>query len=166
MGRGSRFELVSVDDDSGYWGNAYLGRAMAMIDYDRNGTIDFLVNHLDQPLALLENQTKTAGNWIQFELVGTASERDAIGARVVVSCGNEQFTQWVTAGDGYFCSDEAVIDIGIGTSKQVDRFEVFWPSGRHQTFDKAGRTAVQDQKWISSGERYLVVEGEEELYVR
>ena len=101
MGRGSRFELVSVDDDSGYWDKLYLGRAMAMIDFDRDGAIDLLLGHLDQPLALLNNQTQTDGQWVQLELVGTASERDAVGARVVVTCGDEQFTQWVTAGDGY-----------------------------------------------------------------
>ncbi len=120
MGRSSRFESVAVDDDSGYWDGTYLGRSMATLDFDRDGALDFLIGHLDQPLALLHNETKTDGDWVQFELVGTNSERDAIGARVVVTTADEQFTQWVTAGDGYFCNDEAVLDFGLGKGKEID----------------------------------------------
>ncbi len=104
MSKGRRFELTEVDDDSGYWQDIYLGRAMASLDFDRDGSIDFLIGHMDKPVALLHNQTQTDGNWIQLELVGTVTERDAIGTRVVVTAGGEQITHWVTAGDGYFCS--------------------------------------------------------------
>lgn len=154
MRRGSRFELVSVDDDSGYWDKTYLGRSIAMLDFDRDGALDFLVSHLDQPMAVLHNQTKTQGNGMQFELVGTSSERDAIGARVRVTTGEIQQTQWVTAGDGYYCSDEPIIDYGLGTSSEVTRVDVHWPSGRQQTFRGLGSA------------RYLIVEGESEPYTR
>ncbi len=152
---GSRFKLVAVDDDSGYWEKIYLGRTMAMLDFDRDRAMDILINHLDQPLALLHNQTKTEGKALQFQLVGTSSERDAIGARVVVNSGQQQQTQWVTAGDGYYCSDEAVVDFGLGTSSEAAEVQVFWPSGQRQTFGP-----------VHSGRRYLVVEGESELYVQ
>jgi hypothetical protein len=154
MSRGSRFELVSVDDDSGYWDKTYLGRSMAMFDFDRDGALDFLVSHLDQPMALLHNQTQTAGLGLQLELVGTFSERDAIGARVVVTSGDGQQTQWVTAGDGYYCSDEAIVDFGLGTGAQVASVDVHWPSGRQQTFRQL------------DARRYLIVEGESEPYAR
>jgi hypothetical protein len=153
--RGSRFALVPVDDDSGYWNGTYLGRAIAMLDFDRDGAIDFLIGHLDKPTALLHNQTRSPGQWVQLELVGTVSERDAIGARVVVSFGGQQSTQWVTAGDGYFCSDEAVLDFGIGEADQIEKVEVFWPSGQNQVFQ-----GVQTRR------RYLAVEGQQELYAR
>lgn len=155
VGRGNRFELISVDDDSGYWDGEYLGRAMAMFDFDRDGAIDFLIGHLDRPLALLHNQTKTEGKRLQFELVGTASERDAIGARVVVAAGGQQQTMWVIAGDGYYCSDEPMLDFGMGTSGAATRIDVHWPSGQQQTFDQP----------VSAG-RYLIMEGESELYAR
>lgn len=154
MRKDRNFELVSVADDSGYWEGRYLGRAMATLDFDRDRRIDFLIGHLDQPLALLQNQTETVGRGIQLELVGTGSERDAIGARVVVTAGDEVFSQWMTAGDGYFCSDEPVIDIGIGTN-EVEQVEIFWPSGQRQTF--AG---------LQYGKRYLIVEGAREGYPR
>jgi hypothetical protein len=110
---------------------------------------------LDQPLALLKNETRTTGHWIQLELVGTASERDAIGTRIVLSAGGERFTQWVTAGDGYFCSDQAFVDFGFDHTDQIDRVEVHWPSGTRQTFLSP-----------ASGHRYLVIEGQPDVFLR
>ncbi len=153
---GDRFEAVSVEDDSGYWDGFYLGRSIAMIDFDRDGALDFLIGHLHEPLALLNNQTRTSGRWIQFELVGTASERDAIGARVTVTTlDGQQFTQWVTAGDGYLCADEPVIDFGLGEVHDLDKIEVRWPSGQMQVF-----------RDLEFANRYLVVEGEPSVHLR
>jgi tetratricopeptide (TPR) repeat protein len=153
---GDRFELVSVEDDSGYWEGLYLGRSIAMTDFDRDGAIDFLIGHLHRPLALLHNQTRSKGHWIQFELVGTASERDAIGARITVTmAGGQQFTQWVTAGDGYLCSDEPMVDIGLGDLRELDKVEVSWPTGKTQVFEG-----------LEIGHRYLVVEGESNASAR
>lgn len=163
---GDRFRPVSVVDPSGYWDREYVGRSIATADFDRDGSMDVLVGHLDQPLALLHNRTGwpedgvprdplQTGNWIQFELVGTASERDAIGARVTLTMGNEQLVAWVTAGDGYFCSDQAIIDVGLGQDREIQTAEVVWPSGRQQTFVSP-----------RPGRCYLVVEGEAEIYPR
>jgi hypothetical protein len=127
-----------------------------MTDFDRDGAIDFLIGHLHRPLALLHNQTRSKGHWIQFELVGTASERDAIGARITVTmAGGQQFTQWVTAGDGYLCSDEPMVDIGLGDLRELDKVEVSWPTGKTQVFEG-----------LEIGHRYLVVEGESNAYAR
>ena len=150
INKGSHFQPMSVHDETGYWSQQHLGRALAMTDYDRDGRLDFLVGHLDQPVALLHNQTK-GGNWIQFSMIGTESERDAVGARIVITVGDQRLTGWVLAGDGYLCSDEAVVDFGLGAIKEVDQVEVFWPSGLRQT--------IQSPKL---GTRHLVVEGDPE----
>lgn len=154
MNRGAHFELAAVDDGSGYWDKQYLGRAMAVLDFDRDGASDLMINHLDQPLALLRNETETEGQGLRLELVGTVSERDAVGARVVVTAGGQQRTAWVTAGDGYLCSDESMVEFGLGRDAKVTRIEVHWPSGQQQSFD--GRAPG----------RYLIVEGQAELFPR
>ena len=151
----SRFEITEVKDDTGYWKDTFVGRTMTSLDFDRDGRMDLLINHLDQPLALLQNQTETTGSWIQFELIGTTSERDAVGARVVVTAGKESFTQWVTAGDGYLCSDEPLIDFGLGNHAHVDQVEIFWPSGEQQRYGR-----------LPSGKRYLVIEGQADVTPR
>lgn len=155
VNRGTSFEQIQVDDDSGYWDQLYLGRTMAKLDFDRDNRTDLLINHLDQPLALLRNETESTGRGVQFELVGVQSERDAIGARVVITAGNSRQTEWVTAGDGYFCSDEPVVDFGIGPQDIVDQVQVYWPSGNQQTFRN-----------LEAGSRYLLVEGSPQPFQR
>jgi len=92
---------------------------------------------------------------VQFELSGVTSERDGIGARVVVKTTGGDQTQWVTAGDGYFCSDEAVLDFGLGRFDEIESVQIHWPSGDLQSF----KSPKVDQ-------RYLVVEGDAEIYQR
>lgn len=151
---GNGFELAEMGG-SDYWEQIYLGRSVATLDHDRNGSIDFLIGHLDAPTALLRNQTITAGHSLQFELVGTSSERDAIGTRIVIHIGQDSLTQWVVAGDGYFASDEAMIDFGIPPEASVSRVSVSWPSGIKQEFESP-----------TLDRRYLIVEGESNLYAR
>ncbi|TWU08069.1 FG-GAP-like repeat-containing protein [Stieleria varia] len=154
-GRGDRFDPATVEDESGYWSGAYLGRSMATTDFNRDGAVDVLIGHLDQPLALLENRTETPGHWIQLELVGVQSERDAIGARVVVSTKRGSFSNWVSAGDGYFCNDESVIDVGLGQENAIQQLEIVWPSGKRQVF-----ASPQIDR------RYLSIENDDRLYPR
>ena len=155
MAHGNRFELSEVEDASGYWDERYLGRVMAAFDFDRDGDLDLLVNHLDKPLAVLRSETESEGHWIQFDLVGRSSERDGIGARVVVKTTAGDRTQWVTAGDGYFCSDEAVLDFGLGRGDEIESVKIHWPSGESQTFESP-----------TADQRYLVIEGDVELHQR
>jgi len=129
MNDGGRFEWSRTESPSQYWQNQHIGRAISKIDFNRDHRIDFLVSHLDHPVALLENQTESPANWIQFELIGTQTERDAVGTRVRVQAGEQSWTEWVTAGDGYLSSDQKLIDIGIGSADQIDSVSVTWPSG-------------------------------------
>jgi tetratricopeptide (TPR) repeat protein len=155
MSDGQSFQLAAVDDDSGYWDQTYLGRTIATLDYDRDGALDFLVGHLDQPLALLHDETRTSGNWLQFELVGRESERDAIGAKLTLTVADSQFTEWVTAGDGYFCSDEPLVAFAFAELDPIGQLEVLWPSGIRQAF-----------RAVKCGHRYLIIEGDPEVYER
>ena len=154
MNRGTRFEQIQVQDDSNYWSGSYLGRSMAALDHNRDGKTDLLVNHLDQPAALLENQTITSGNCIELELIGTESERDAIGTRITVETDGQATTAWVTAGDGYLCSDEPCVRFGLGQVKSVDSVTVVWPTGEVQVFQNL------------AAKRFLIVEGQMEPHLR
>jgi tetratricopeptide (TPR) repeat protein len=152
---GRRLQVVEVEDASGYWQGNYLGRSIAMLDYDRDGAMDFLVGHLDRPLALLHDQTQTSGGWLQVELVGTTSERDAIGAKVVFTVGGSPNVSWVTAGDGYLCSDEPFLAFAFAEPDPAGQLEVHWPSGNRQVFSGVG-----------CGQRWLIIEGDSAVYPR
>ena len=129
-------------------------RTLALFDWNRDGRMDLVANHLDQPTAILQNESQSE-NWLQLELAGVESERSAVGARVVVNAGDQQWTLWRIAGDGYMCTNEPVMHIGIGTAKLVDRVEIEWPSGVTQAVTS-----------IKPNRRYLVIEGEEKVIER
>ncbi len=148
MGDGQRYELASCTHDSPYFERQYLGRSVALLDYDRDGATDLLVGHLDQPYALLHNETHrgeqdlqsqipttpSIGSWLQVELAGMKTERDAIGTRVSIKLANDTFSEWVVAGDGYLCSDEAVVRFEIPNTQVISQLNIQWPSGNEQTF--------------------------------
>lgn len=130
---GSEEGLALQSEMDGFWQTPTLGRSLLKLDWNRDGRMDLLANHLDAPASLLNNESLSK-NWVQFELIGVESERDAIGARVVVECDEQQWSAWVTSGDGYQCSNQRLVHIGIGDQSQIDHVHVFWPSGQTQTF--------------------------------
>lgn len=147
--RGSATGFVQQDPKKAgvYWSTKQLGRTMVKLDFNQDGKIDLISNHLDLPFAVLENQSE-AKNWIQFELVGVSCERDAIGAKITIRAGAESWTGWVTGGDGYMCTNEPVIHIGIGEITTIDEAKISWPLGQ-----------TQSVKNIPANHRYLVTEG-------
>jgi hypothetical protein len=154
--RGSRqgFAIQSASLAGSYWEQKQVGRTLAMLDWNGDGRIDLLANHLDAPTALLQNDSP-AQNWIQLELVGVISERDAIGAEVFINVGEESWTGWQMGGDGLMSSNEPLIHFGLGSCTVIDRLEVRWPSGKTQVFEH-----------VKTDARYLVVEGMEGLFPR
>ncbi len=129
---GNRFEELIVNDASEYLDEGHLGRAMARLDFNNDGRDDLVITHLNEPSALLKNQTSTQNHWLQVQLVGTKSERDAIGAMITVFSDQHQSTQWIVGGDGYLCRNQALASFGLGTSKRIEKVEIQWPSGQKQ----------------------------------
>ncbi|MGI9470058.1 MAG: ASPIC/UnbV domain-containing protein, partial [Rubripirellula sp.] len=149
------FELADSDGKNEYFAGSYVGRAMASLDFNRDGRQDLAIGHLDHPLAILRNDTESPGHWLQLEFVGTESERGAVGAKATVWFDGQRSTHWTTAGDGFLCCDEAVIDIGLGECKQVDKIEIVWPSGLRSELEG-----------INVDARYLLIEDQPTPFAR
>ena len=150
---GVRFEQMPVIDPSGYWQRDHLGRALAKLDFNSDGQQDFVVTHLGEPSALLMNQTGSSNHWLQLEIVGVVSERDAVGSRVVARHGDREVTDWLNAGDGFLCRNQQLLCFGLGSATKVDELAVHWPSGKRQVFHD-----------VPVDQRYLLVEGQAELF--
>ncbi|MCS7467722.1 FG-GAP-like repeat-containing protein [Stieleria sp. ICT_E10.1] len=146
---GRQFRLSPVDDASDYWTGKYLGRGLARLDFNADGRQDMLISHIGSPSALLINRTATSNHWLTFQLVGTESERDAIGAQVEVHQGQRTLTNWIVGGDGYLCHNESTVSFGLGESSDDVKVIVSWPSGTRQVFEK-----------IAVDQRLLLVEGQ------
>jgi hypothetical protein len=127
-----RFQL-STRDVGPYFAAKHAGRGAAFGDLDDDGDIDIVVNHKDGPPAILRNDTPGANRWIRLELVGTRSNRDAVGARVEVLAGGRTITRQRKGG----CSLESTHDprllIGLGVVNEVARVTIHWPSGTFST---------------------------------
>ncbi|MEX0725953.1 MAG: FG-GAP-like repeat-containing protein [Planctomycetaceae bacterium] len=131
---GGRFTEVAGEAAGLYFTKAYLGRGMARIDWDRDGREDVIVSHLDATAALVTNRTAHVGNFLQLRLVGTASERMAIGTTVTLEAGGRTWVKQLTAGDGYQASNERMLTFGLGNATAVDRIVIQWPAGTSQEF--------------------------------
>jgi hypothetical protein len=104
-------------------------RGVAWGDFDRDGRLDLVVTRLNQPAELLWNRTPAAGNWIELDLRGTKSNRDAIGAWVEVDTSDGKQWDRVAGWSGYGCSSSHRLHFGIGAAARATRIAVRWPAG-------------------------------------
>jgi hypothetical protein len=125
---GRRLVELDAADLGRYFQQQWLGRAAARLDWNRDGLEDLIVGHLDDDTALLTNTSTPAGRFLSLRLIGTHSERDAIGTRVEVRLGDRTLTRQLTAGDGYQASNERRLVIGVGNAARIDELIVRWPS--------------------------------------
>jgi hypothetical protein len=128
---------------------ALAARGAAFGDFDNDGDIDVLVQVLGSPPLLLENLEGNKNHWAGLQLIGTKSNRDAIGAsvKVVDDQGAEQWF-YVSRGSSYLSSSDPRIIVGLG-NRMVARVEIAWPSGFKQTVSR-----------IVPGRYNRIVEGE------
>lgn len=136
-----------------YFANPHVGRALWTLDANRDGRTDVAVTHQTEPLALLMNRSANNGDWIELALVGTDSPRDAIGATVELRCGKRTWVASQTSGDGYLCTNERRIRIGLGTSDTEVEVTVTWLDGSRQSFAP-----------LQPNQRWLIVENADEPF--
>lgn len=105
-------------------------RGLALGDPDNDGDLDALITDIDAPPRLLENLSTRKGRWIRIALQGTASTRDAFGARVVVRAGGRSWTREMRTNDGLYSSHDPRLHFGLGEVEGIEHVEVSWPSGR------------------------------------
>ena len=105
------------------------GRGLAVADFDNDGLLDVYETNANQPSLLYHNVTAPHGHWLELKLVGTRSNRDAIGARVTVKAGGALLLREVNGGNGYSSQSTTRVHIGLGAATRIDEFEVRWPSG-------------------------------------
>jgi hypothetical protein len=94
--------------------------------------LDVIVANQNQPAVLYHDYPDSANHWVAFTLVGTRSNRSAIGAEVVLESGDLRQRRIVDGGSGFASQNDRRLHFGLGRREWVDRVIVNWPSGAKQ----------------------------------
>ncbi len=130
------------------FGQPRVGRGLAYGDFDRDGDLDLLLTTNTGPAFLFRNDQFSGNRSLRLRLVGTQSNRDAIGAKVLLESGGVTQSRLVKSGSSYLSQSELPLTFGLGKREQAERIVIQWPSGRSEEF-----------KNISSGRAYECIEG-------
>jgi hypothetical protein len=125
-----------------------VGRGLAYGDFDRDGDLDLLLTTNNGPCYLYRNDQLAGNKSIRFHLVGTKSNRDAIGAVARIFSGGESQSRVVKGGSSYLSQSELPVTFGLAKRPTIERAEIEWPSGAKEEF-----------KNLDAGRTYQIVEG-------
>ncbi len=124
-------------------------RGAAFGDIANNGNVDIVVLNVGEPPSLLLNTNKAANHRVLFHLVGTKSNRAAIGARVTIHAGGMTQFDEVRGGGSYLSQNDLRLHFGLGSATKIDLVEVRWPTGKTESF-----------KDVTADKIYAITEGQ------
>jgi hypothetical protein len=124
-------------------------RGAAFGDIANNGNVDIVVLNVGEPPSLLVNTNRTRNHRVLFRLVGTKSNRAAIGARLTVHTGSLTQFDEVRSGAGYLSQNDLRLHFGLGSATKMETVEIRWPTGKIDNF-----------KDVVADKIYTIVEGQ------
>jgi enediyne biosynthesis protein E4 len=145
-GRGGFRDVASAAGPS--FAQPRVGRGLACADFDRDGDVDLLMTTNNGGAVLFRNDQRAGNRSIRFRLIGTRSNRDAIGATVRVEHGGSSQVRMVKSGSSYLSQSELPVTFGVGRRDRIDRVTIAWPSGASQEF-----------RGLATGKSWDVTEG-------
>jgi hypothetical protein len=126
LGNG-RFQNISQEAGPAF-GERYSSRGCAFADFDNDGKVDILIMNMNDRPSLWHNESPNVGNSVLVKLMGTRSNRSAIGARVRVAIGKRILMDEVHSGDSVMSMSDLRLHFGLGEAQKIDWLEVKWPA--------------------------------------
>jgi hypothetical protein len=108
------------------------GRGVVIFDYDADGRPDVALRNYRQPAVLLHN-IGSGGHWLELKLIGTRSNRDAVGAHVTVTSNGMHQMREVHAGSAFQSGSSLIQHFGLGPATSAEEIHIRWPSGTEST---------------------------------
>lgn len=137
------FSRQKFPSDS-YFSHPHRGRGVVAADLDKNGALDLVFSHTNEPAAILQQQTKLTGSWIGLTLVGRRSNRDAIGASVVLATSQGKRMRTVVGGGSYLSQNPYTVHFGLPPDTVIQMAEITWPDGTVQQLTDLATQSAQD----------------------
>ena len=131
----AKFLDVAAEVGGGF-AQAKVGRGLAVADFDRDGDLDLLLTTNNGPAYLYRNDQLAGNRSIRLHLVGTKSNRDAIGATVRLYSNGQIQSRQVRSGSSYLSQSELPVTFGVGHQDEIERIVIDWPSGRTEEYPK------------------------------
>ena len=155
-------KVLFVNDGKGHFadtataaGLVHFGmlHGIALADYDDTGNLSMFGSFGGfywgtRETSRLYRNLGSGNRALEVRLVGTRSNRDAVGARVGATVGSRRIYKWVNGGDGFGTLNSRVVHLGLGRNATVNLLEVEWPSGARQAWRN-----------VAGGQRIEIVEG-------
>ena len=139
--------------EGNYFQRQLLGRAVAMLDWNRDSRCDLVVTHLDDPASLVMNSSIQQSGALVVRLIGTQGTRVPIGATAEVVNDERRQRVWLTAGDGFQCSNQKCVRFAVADPEQQHSIGVRWP----------GRKTTETVE-LSQGAEMIIIEGRSQAY--
>jgi len=129
---GGVFENLSDDSGAGITA-CHSSRGCAFGDFENNGKIGVAIMNMGEPPSLLRNESTNGNRWLKLKLIGTKSNRSAIGAKVFVSAGGRRQRQEVLSQSSFYSQSDLRLHFGLGSATSAD-VEIHWPSGLKEIY--------------------------------
>jgi hypothetical protein len=147
LNEGGSFRDVASQMGPGF-ATPKVARGAAFGDFDNDGDLDVLITTNAGPAYLFRNDLSNGNRSVRLRLVGTKSNRDAIGAIVKFEAPGLSGSRTVKSGSSYLSQSELPVTIGIGRRETLNRVTILWPSGRSEEY-----------RALKAGQRVQIVEG-------
>lgn len=126
----------------GYMTEPHMGRGIAIGDLNDDQKPDVVISHADEPVTVLRNESLGGNRSLVVRLVGTVSNRDAVGAFVEVKTATGRQSKQVKGGGSYASTSDRPLIFGVGHEAVVQEVAIRWPSGTKQTLSNVAAGAT------------------------